>query len=146
MLLSLMSSSSSSSSSSSLLLSLLLLSLLLSLLLLSTTAAVHTILKSTHLSSCAHHSYVPGIEQLAAYIHSAHPSLKFGIYSAQRQFTCQRRPGSYLHEDIDVQFYCDAGVDYIKLDQCGGEGYPVLNESWVKFRAAIDKQVLSRVC
>jgi hypothetical protein len=60
-------------------------------------------------------------------------------YSAQREFTCQKRPGSWMHEDIDVQSYCDWGVDYLKLDACRGRGYSQANESWIKFRSAIDK-------
>lgn len=35
--------------------------------------------------------------------------------SAQHEFTCQRRPGSWEHEAIDVDSYCRWGVDYLKL-------------------------------
>eukprot|EP01052_Picozoa_sp_SAG31_P050997 SAG31_NODE_11903_length_987_cov_1.478604_3_plen_74_part_00 len=55
------------------------------------------------------------MKALADYIHKK--GLKFGVYSAQHEFTCQRRPGSYMHEAIDVQSYCDWGVDYLKLGQ-----------------------------
>ena len=65
-------------------------------------------------------------------------------YSAQREFTCQRRPGSWLHEAVDVQSYCEWGVDYLKLDACFGRGYNTGNESWIKFRAAIDQCVAKR--
>eukprot|EP01051_Picozoa_sp_SAG22_P007477 SAG22_NODE_528_length_9431_cov_7.192135_5_plen_202_part_00 len=57
------------------------------------------------------------------------------MYSAQHEFTCQRRPGSWLHEAIDVQSYCEWGVDYLKLDGCSGRGYSTANTSWIKFRA-----------
>jgi hypothetical protein len=49
-----------------------------------------------------------GIKPLVDYAHSQ--GIKFGIYSAQKQYTCQRRPGSYQHEAIDVQTYCDWGI------------------------------------
>lgn len=76
------------------------------------------------------------MKALAGYIHSK--GLKFGVYSARNEFTCQRRPGSWEHEAIDVQSYCEWGVDYLKLDGCGGRGYSEANTSWIKFRAAID--------
>ena len=50
-----------------------------------------------------------GMKALADYIHSK--GLKFGVYSAQHEFTCQRRPGSWMHEAVDVESYCDWGVD-----------------------------------
>ena len=59
-----------------------------------------------------------GIKSLADYIHSL--GLKFGVYTAQKELTCQRRPGSWQHEALDVQSYCDWGVDYLKVDQCAG--------------------------
>lgn len=78
-----------------------------------------------------------GMKSLADYIHNK--GLKFGIYSAQREFTCQRRPGSWQHEAIDVASYCEWGVDYLKLDACAGRGWDQKNTSWIKFRAAIDE-------
>eukprot|EP00039_Didymoeca_costata_P005551 m.82420 g.82420 ORF g.82420 m.82420 type:complete len:933 (+) comp12870_c0_seq3:75-2873(+) len=83
-----------------------------------------------------------GMKALADYVHKL--GLKFGVYTAQRELTCQRRPGSWEHEEIDVQSYCDWGVDYVKLDACAGRGYTQQNESWIKFRAAIDKCSKSR--
>ena len=70
--------------------------------------------------------------------------LKFGVYSAQHEFTCQRRPGSWEHEALDVRSYCDWGVDYIKLDGCRGGSWPQQNTSWIKFRAAIDECTKTR--
>ena len=55
-----------------------------------------------------------------------------------RHSTCQDRPGSYMHEAIDVESYCEWGVDYLKIDACRGAGYAAHNTSWIKFRAAID--------
>ena len=66
--------------------------------------------------------------RFADYVHSL--NLKFGVYTAQRSETCQRRPGSYEHEAIDVAPYCAWGVDYLKIDQCAGDRYDVLNTSW----------------
>ena len=30
---------------------------------------------------------------------------------------------SWLHEAVDVDSYCEWGVDYLKLDACSGRGY-----------------------
>ena len=43
-----------------------------------------------------------------------------------------------MHEELDVESYCEWGVDYLKLDACSGRGYSDHNTSWIKFRAAID--------
>lgn len=82
------------------------------------------------------------MKALVDYVHSR--GLKFGLYSAQREFTCQRRPGSWQHESIDVESYCEWGVDYLKLDACAGRGWPNLNDSWIRFRTAIDKCSVKR--
>eukprot|EP01084_Bolivina_argentea_P159298 277442_1 len=65
--------------------------------------------------------------------------MKFGVYTAAHSKTCQGRYGSYMHEAIDVNSYCEWGVSYIKVDQCGGQKYPQANTSWIKFRNAIDE-------
>lgn len=77
-----------------------------------------------------------GMRALADYCHSK--GLKFGLYTAQREFTCQRRPGSYKHELIDGATYCDWDIDYLKIDHCGGAGWPALNQSWILFKQAFD--------
>jgi len=77
-----------------------------------------------------------GMRALADYVHSR--GLRFGLYTAQGSRTCQGRPGSFLHEEIDAATYCDWGVDYLKVDNCGGSSWPQLNTSWTKFRNAFD--------
>jgi alpha-galactosidase len=52
---------------------------------------------------------------MAAYVPTG---LKFGIYTAQREFTCQRRPGSFQHEAIDVDTYCDWGGLLVTMVAC----------------------------
>src|SRR3954465_10243091 len=42
-----------------------------------------------------------GIKPLADYVHSK--GLKFGIYTDAGRKTCQGRPGTYEHEEIDAQ-------------------------------------------
>jgi hypothetical protein len=49
-----------------------------------------------------------------------------------------------IHQAIDTQTYCDWNVDYLKIDLCGGEQYPHLNESWIKFRKAFDECATKR--
>eukprot|EP01084_Bolivina_argentea_P159301 277447_1 len=65
--------------------------------------------------------------------------MKFGVYTARKQYTCQGRYASYMHETIDVNTYCNWGVSYIKVDGCKGKDYQYPNQSWIKFRNAIDE-------
>ena len=55
------------------------------------------------------------------------------------------RAGAYGHEQADTQQYChDFDIDYLKIDLCGGEQYPHLNQSWIKFRKAFDECATQR--
>lgn len=78
-----------------------------------------------------------GLKAVADYIHSR--GLRFGIYTAQHEYTCQLKTGSYQHEALDAATYCDAGVDYVKIDACGGAGFQQDNTSWIRFRRAFDE-------
>ncbi|KAJ9469111.1 putative alpha-galactosidase [Diplonema papillatum] len=78
-----------------------------------------------------------GMKAVADYAHSK--GMKFGVYTSRTGLTCQKRPGSYGYEAIDAQTYCDWGVDYVKIDDCGGADYQNPNESWSKFRDGFDK-------
>ncbi len=60
-----------------------------------------------------------GMKAVGDYIHSI--GLKFGIYECRGYLTCQRLPGSFEHEDIDMASFASWGVDYIKLDACYAE-------------------------
>ncbi|MHA7941581.1 sialate O-acetylesterase [Formosa sp. 3Alg 14/1] len=57
-----------------------------------------------------------GMKAVGDYIHSK--GLKYGIYECRGDLTCQNLPGSFEHEEIDMQSFADWGVDYIKLDAC----------------------------
>ncbi|MBI9017872.1 MAG: glycoside hydrolase family 27 protein [Phycisphaerae bacterium] len=59
-----------------------------------------------------------GIKALSDYIHSK--GLKFGIYECRGHSTCMGLPGSYMHEQIDMNQFARWGVDYLKLDSCYG--------------------------
>lgn len=48
--------------------------------------------------------------------------LKFGIYSAVGNVTCELRPGSWEHEEIDARTFASWGVDFLKLDWCWHAG------------------------
>ncbi|HVS96732.1 MAG TPA: NPCBM/NEW2 domain-containing protein [Puia sp.] len=60
-----------------------------------------------------------GMKSLGDYIHGK--GLKFGIYECRGSLTCQRLPGSYLHEQQDMKTFASWGVDYVKLDGCYAE-------------------------
>ncbi|MGH3165003.1 MAG: glycoside hydrolase family 27 protein, partial [Trebonia sp.] len=65
-----------------------------------------------------------GIPWLASQIHAL--GLKFGIYEAIGTRTCQGLPGSggtTASDDYytqDAQTFADWGVDFVKIDECGG--------------------------
>lgn len=77
-------------------------------------------------------TFPDGMQALAAYVHSK--GLKFGLYTSGGTNTCAgiahgTRPptyppgvgaGSLGHESVDAQTFANWGVDYIKLDYCGG--------------------------
>jgi alpha-galactosidase len=61
-----------------------------------------------------------GMKALADYVHGK--GLKFGLYSDAGTGTCQKRPGSKGHEELDAKTYAEWGVDYLKYDWCNTEG------------------------
>ena len=77
-----------------------------------------------------------GMKHLADYAHSQ--GMKFGVYTARKQRTCQGRPGSYGMEVIDADTYCDWGIDYVKIDRCQGKDYKNASTSWMKFHSRFD--------
>ena len=64
--------------------------------------------------------------------------LKAGLYTSATSLTCQDRPGSYEFEAQDAASYCEWGMQYLKIDNCGGTRYPLTNTSWIKFRSGLD--------
>lgn len=57
-----------------------------------------------------------GMKSVGDYIHSK--GLKFGIYECRGYITCQKLPGSFEHEQTDMNSFAEWGVDYVKLDAC----------------------------
>ncbi len=57
-----------------------------------------------------------GMKAIGDYIHSK--GLKYGIYECRGHVTCQNLPGSFEHEQIDMNSFAEWGVDYIKMDAC----------------------------
>jgi alpha-galactosidase len=64
--------------------------------------------------------FASGMKALADYVHGK--GLKFGLYSDAGTGTCQKRPGSKGHEEMDARTYAEWGVDYLKYDWCNTEG------------------------
>ena len=57
-----------------------------------------------------------GMRALADYVHAK--GLQFGLYTDAGRRTCEGRPGSYQHYEIDARTYAEWGVDYTKVDWC----------------------------
>ncbi|WP_165436245.1 NPCBM/NEW2 domain-containing protein [Amycolatopsis suaedae] len=79
-------------------------------------------------------TFPAGIPALAAYVHER--GLKFGIYTAVGDKTCEGRPASGGNYERDATTFARWGVDYVKLDWCGATGDPHALAS--EFRAALD--------
>jgi hypothetical protein len=77
-----------------------------------------------------------GMKAVGDYIHSK--GLKFGIYECRGYVTCQNLPGSFGHEQTDMNSFTAWGVDYIKLDAChAAKNGRLSTEDFAIYRAAI---------
>jgi alpha-galactosidase len=59
-----------------------------------------------------------GIAWLADQVHAL--GLRFGLYTAIGNRTCQSLPGSWGHYDRDARDFASWGVDFVKVDDCRG--------------------------
>ena len=59
-----------------------------------------------------------GMAWLAGQVHAL--GLRFGLYTAIGSRTCQNLPGSWGHYDQDARAFASWGVDFVKVDDCGG--------------------------
>jgi len=60
-----------------------------------------------------------GMRKLADYVHGK--GLKLGIYTCNGNLTCaQTMPGMAGHENQDCDTFVAWGIDYVKVDNCGG--------------------------
>ncbi|MGD8328251.1 MAG: NPCBM/NEW2 domain-containing protein [Acidobacteriota bacterium] len=78
----------------------------------------------------------PDMKALSDYVHDK--GLKLGIYSSPGPTTCQRLPGSWQHEAIDIATWSAWGIDYLKYDWCGYSSVEEDRTSW----AALQKPYL----
>ena len=79
-----------------------------------------------------------GMKAIGDYIHSK--GLKFGIYEDRGHSTCQQLPGSFKHEQADMNTFASWGVDYIKMDSCFAENNGRLStEDYALYRTYITK-------
>lgn len=75
-----------------------------------------------------------GMRALADYVHGR--GLKFGLYTDLGTKTCEGRPGSLGHHDIDARTYAEWEIDYIKVDWCNADDLNAKNE-YTAFRDAL---------
>jgi alpha-galactosidase len=82
-----------------------------------------------------------GMAWLAGQVHAL--GLRFGIYTAIGSRTCQNLPASWGHYDQDAKTFASWGVDFVKVDDCGGlpAGTTVdaLTEHFRRFGACLRK-------
>jgi alpha-galactosidase len=69
-----------------------------------------------------------GFKALVDYAHAKTPPLKVGAYTDTGAINCcpaidypghRNGPGSFGHEELDVQQFADWGVDHVAVDNCG---------------------------
>lgn len=77
-----------------------------------------------------------GMRALADYVHGN--GLKFGLYTDLGTKTCEGRPGSVGHHEMDANTYAEWQIDYIKVDWCNADGLNARDE-YTKFRDALKK-------
>jgi alpha-galactosidase len=77
-----------------------------------------------------------GMKALAAYVHAR--GLKFGLYTDLGTKTCEGRPGSLGHHDIDARTYAEWEIDYIKVDWCNADDLDARTH-YTMFRDALMK-------
>ncbi|HEX7309336.1 glycoside hydrolase family 27 protein [Lentzea sp.] len=61
-------------------------------------------------------TFPSGMKALGDHIHAQ--GLKFGIYSSAGSRTCEGRPASRDHEEVDARTFAEWGVDFLKYDYC----------------------------
>ncbi len=61
-------------------------------------------------------TFPSGMKALGDYVHGL--GLKFGIYSSAGSRTCEGRPASRDHEEIDARTFAEWGADFLKYDYC----------------------------
>jgi len=87
----------------------------------------------------ANHARFPhGMKALGNYLHAR--GFKFGIYADAGTHTCNKLgfPGSLGHELTDARSFAHWGVDYLKYDNCYGNGVPAL-QRYQAMRNALDQ-------
>jgi len=66
--------------------------------------------------------------------------MKFGIYTARGDHTCQGFAASCLHELVDAAYYASIGVDFLKDDSCSScSGLPSdVEDDYRRMQMALD--------
>ena len=62
-----------------------------------------------------------GMKALGDYYHSK--GIQYALYTAESDTTCGGYPGSKNNEKLDALTFAEWGVDYMKVDGCGGPEY-----------------------
>jgi alpha-galactosidase len=82
-----------------------------------------------------------GMAWLAGQVHAL--GLRFGVYTAIGSRTCQSLPASWGHYDQDAKTFASWGVDFVKVDDCGGlpaeTTVDALTEHFRRFGACLRK-------
>jgi alpha-galactosidase len=78
-----------------------------------------------------------GMKALGDWLHAK--GLKFGIYSSSGTATCEGRPGSLNFEEQDAKDYASWGVDFLKYDDCGGDGGYSYLDRYSRMSRALNK-------
>ncbi|MFD5825047.1 glycoside hydrolase family 27 protein [Lentzea sp. NPDC060358] len=64
-------------------------------------------------------TFPSGMKALGDHVHGL--GLEFGLYSSAGAETCEGRPASRDHEEVDARTFAEWGVDFLKYDYCESE-------------------------
>jgi alpha-galactosidase len=91
--------------------------------------------------------YLINLKPLGDYIHSK--GMKFGVYTDAGATLCCGGQGSYGRMVEDAATWASWGVDYVKVDWCGGGSWPNAPLAYTTMRDAIracDRPIVLSIC
>lgn len=94
-----------------------------------------------------HADFFPdGMTPVVDFVHGL--GLKFGLYTSVGTRTCHGgwSPGSYGYYEEDAQLFASWGVDWVKMDYCGGHDSPEGHQNFSRAMNATGRPMVLELC
>lgn len=91
-----------------------------------------------------------GIKFIADYVHAR--GMKLGIYSSAGTGTCEKRPASLYHEDVDARTFARWGIDLLKYDNCNNDNleprgrFTTMSQALRRATAGTNRSIVYAMC